>query len=175
MALPLALGMMALGGIKGLFGNKAAKNEAANQKAMLDWKLINEMQKPLDRRRALLSGLMSQLSKADPDKKTYGSFWSPEMFGDLGGTLTSRDWTYDLAPKLKAQSGLSAFLGGALGGLGDFVGNGAAADIAARGRIGFPGSVSVMSPGQPTGASAIAGAGGIRRTGGMVNLLDEQQ
>ncbi len=126
------------GGLKGLFGNRAAKNEAKNQKALLDWKLINEMQKPLDRRRALLSGLMSQLAKADPEHKTYGSFWSPEMFGDLGGTLTSKDWTYNLAPQAKTQSGLSAFLGGALGGVGDFITNEQAARNAAQGRIGWP-------------------------------------
>lgn len=129
----------ALGALKGLFGNKARKNEAENNRLLMQHGI--DTRNLSRKRKASLVGSLLRTFTAHPE--TYGKFVSNDMFGYMPGPLTEQDYIDPAAPKFKAQSNLSAMLGGALGGAGAFLDDpdAAEADVMAR----------IRGAGQPVG------------------------
>lgn len=129
----------AFGALKGLFGNKAKKNEAENARLLqqhgIDTRNLSR------KRKAALVGSLLRTFTAHPE--TYGKFVSNDMFGYMPGPLTEADYVDPEAPKLKQASNLSAMIGGALGGAGSYINDrdAAEADMMAR----------IRGAGQPVG------------------------
>lgn len=177
------LAVMGIGaGLKGLgnmlFGggrDKEAKVNARNESKLLADKRAME-QKALDRRRKILQGLRKFYSMGDAASSTGGGYLSKygidasrfgSIYGDLGPDVGAEAYYLPTAPTMEAAKGPSWWqrLGAGLyEGATDYLNSPAQApQMYPRGP---------MSAGQPVGASAIAGSGGIRRAGGMVPLDD---
>lgn len=128
------------GKILGAFMNRgAAKREAENARLSQQFQ-VDTRNKSRKRKLSTVSSLMKKLAE---HPEVYGKYFSPDMFGALPGPLTADDLLDPNAPKYKAQSGLSALLQGAVGGVTDYLGNRDAADRDVAGRI-------LVGAGQPT-------------------------
>lgn len=127
-----------IGGLKSLFGNKGAKNEAANTRALqqhgIDTRNLSR------KRKASMVGSLLRKMTEHPD--VYGKFVTRDMFGELPGPLTAADLIDPAAPKLKTQSNLGALAGGLAGGAAQWFMD---RDSAQR-----DAETDILSSGQPT-------------------------